>query len=73
MVRARITAVDLRRADLRERFPRRFAERLNGQTILTLTRRAKYLLASLTSGETLLAHLGMSGSFRVVREAGAAA
>ena len=72
MVRARITAVDLRRADLRGPFPRRFAERLTGQTILTLTRRAKYLLASLTSGETLLAHFGMSGSFRVVRGAGAA-
>ena len=68
MVRARITAVDLRRADLRGPFPRRFAERLTGQTILTLTRRAKYLLASLSSGETLLVHLGMSGSFRVVRE-----
>jgi len=37
-----------------------------------LTRRAKYLLASLSSGETLLMHLGMSGSFRVMREVSAA-
>ena len=34
-----------------------------------LTRRAKYLLAALSSGETLLVHLGMSGDFRVERGA----
>lgn len=67
MVRARIEAVELRRPDLRRPFPRRFVGRLTGQTIVALTRRAKYLLASLTSEETLLMHLGMSGSFRVVR------
>ncbi len=32
---------------------------------MALERRAKYLLARLSSGETLLIHLGMSGSFRV--------
>jgi len=66
MVRARITEVDLRRPDLRRPFPRQFASRLTGQTVLALTRRAKYLLASLSSRETLLMHLGMSGSLRVV-------
>ena len=65
LVRARIVAVDLRRPDLRRPFPRHFVERLTGQTVLALTRRAKYLLAALSSGETLLMHLGMSGSFRV--------
>ena len=69
MVRARITAVDVRRPDLREPFPRMFARRLTGQTVLALNRRAKYLLASLSSGETLLMHLGMSGSLRVLRAA----
>jgi formamidopyrimidine-DNA glycosylase len=68
MVRARIEAVDLRRPDLRRPFPRRFAHRLTGQTVTALRRRAKYLVASLSSGETLLMHLGMSGSFRVIRE-----
>ena len=66
LVRARIAAVDLRRPDLRRPFPRHFAGRLTGQTVLALTRRAKYLLAALSSGETLLVHLGMSGSFRVL-------
>lgn len=69
MVRARITAVQVRRPDLREPFPRMFARRLTGQTVLALSRRAKYLLASLSSGDTLLMHLGMSGSFRVLRSA----
>jgi formamidopyrimidine-DNA glycosylase len=68
MVRARIKAVDLRRPDLRRPFPRHFVKRLTGETIVALTRRAKYLLASLSSGETLLMHLGMSGWFRVVRD-----
>ena len=66
LVRARIVGVDLRRPDLRQPFPRHFVKRLTRQTVLALTRRAKYLLAALSSGETLLMHLGMSGSFRVV-------
>jgi len=68
MVRAQIDAVDLRRPDLRRPFPRHFARRLESQTVIALDRRAKYLVGSLTSGETLLMHLGMSGSFRIVRE-----
>jgi formamidopyrimidine-DNA glycosylase len=68
MVRARISAVDVRRPDLRQPFPRHFVKRLTGVTVVALTRRAKYLLASLSSGETLLMHLGMSGWFRVVRD-----
>ena len=69
MVRASITSVELRRSDLRRPFPRRFVQRLTSQRVLTVTRRAKYLLASLSSGETLLMHLGMSGSFRTERDA----
>jgi formamidopyrimidine-DNA glycosylase len=67
----RITSVDARRPDLRIPFPPRFRHRLRGQTVAALTRRAKYLLAQLSSGETLLMHLGMSGSFRVEQAAGA--
>jgi formamidopyrimidine-DNA glycosylase len=68
MVRARIESVERRRPDLRRPFPRRFVERLTAQTVVAVRRRAKYLLVSLSSGETLLIHLGMSGSLRVVRE-----
>ncbi len=62
---ARITDVDVRRPDLRIPFPPRFRGRIRGQTVTALARRAKYLLAELSSGETLLMHLGMSGSFRI--------
>jgi formamidopyrimidine-DNA glycosylase len=62
---ATIDRVVLRRPDLRTRFPRRFAARLEGQSVLAVERRAKYLLVPVASGETLIMHLGMSGSFRV--------
>ena len=62
---ARFADVMLRRRDLRIPFPRRFRERLTGTEVVSLDRRAKYLVAPLSSGETLLMHLGMSGSFRV--------
>ena len=62
---ATIAAVEQRRANLRFAFPDGFAERLTGARITALTRRAKYLLAELDSGEVLVMHLGMSGSFRI--------
>ena len=68
MVGARISAVEQRRPDLRFPFPERFAERLTGQDVLALERRAKYLLADLSSGEVLVMHLGMSGRFLITRD-----
>ena len=48
--------------------PQGFAQRLHGKTVEGLRRRAKYLLADLSSGDVLLMHLGMSGSFRVGKD-----
>jgi len=67
---ARITRLELRRGDLRFPFPADFSARADGQTIVSLGRRAKYLLIDLANGLTIIAHLGMSGSFRI--EEGAA-
>src|SRR6266700_2495598 len=67
---ARFEAVEARRHDLRWPLPKDFAERLEGKTVTGLGRRAKYLLLDLSSGEVLLMHLGMSGSFRVFHEGG---
>lgn len=67
---ARFLEVRTNRPDLRTPFPEDFAERLAGQTVRALDRRGKYLLAGLSSGETLVMHLGMSGSFRVESNAG---
>jgi formamidopyrimidine-DNA glycosylase len=64
---ARFQQVIVRRAGLRMPFPGNFAARLRGRTVRTLARRGKYLLAELSSGDTLLMHLGMSGSFHVER------
>lgn len=60
-----IAAAELRRPDLRWPFPERMAERLAGKRVLALRRRSKYLLADLSSGESLLVHLGMSGRMLV--------
>ncbi|KPF94768.1 5-hydroxymethyluracil DNA glycosylase [Rhodopseudomonas sp. AAP120] len=68
----RIERAVANRGDLRFPFQQDFVSRLTGQTITGLGRRAKYLLADLSSGDVLLMHLGMSGSFRVVTEGGAA-
>lgn len=67
---ARFVKVEARRGDLRWPLPSDFVRRLEGQSVIGLGRRAKYLLADLSSGEVLLMHLGMSGSFRV-QQAGA--
>jgi len=61
----RITHAVARRGDLRVPFPNDFAGRLTGRTVRTLRRRAKYILADLDSGETLVIHLGMSGRMTV--------
>jgi formamidopyrimidine-DNA glycosylase len=65
MLGARIDRVELRRADIRFPFPDGFAKRLSGRRIVDVNRRAKHLMFQLDSNETLIAHLGMSGSFRV--------
>jgi formamidopyrimidine-DNA glycosylase len=67
---ARFASVEARRPDLRWPLPPDFAARLQGQTVTGLGRRAKYLLLDLSSGEVLLMHLGMSGSFRVSHDGG---
>lgn len=62
------TKVVTRRVDLRRPFPPDFAKRLTGRKVKRLWRRAKYLLADLDDGETLVVHLGMSGRMAVYAE-----
>lgn len=73
LVGQRISKVELRRKDLRFPFPDRFAERLVGAKVDALSRRAKYILGHLDTGETLILHLGMTGRFSTVRSDGRAA
>jgi formamidopyrimidine-DNA glycosylase len=65
MVGFKITKVDVNRPDLRWPLPKNMAARLAGTTVLNLRRRSKYILADLSSEETLLIHLGMSGRIQV--------
>ncbi|MDP2764375.1 MAG: bifunctional DNA-formamidopyrimidine glycosylase/DNA-(apurinic or apyrimidinic site) lyase, partial [Brevundimonas sp.] len=60
---ARLTRVRQNRPDLRFPFPDRFPERLEGATVERIDRRAKYLLMPLSTGETWVSHLGMTGRF----------
>lgn len=61
----RITGVTLRRPDLRWPIPAAVRERLPGQRIEAVERRAKYLLTHTAAGSALW-HLGMSGVMRVL-------
>src|SRR5947208_7872624 len=61
----RLTSVETRRGDLRAPFPEDFESRLTGRRVERLWRRAKYIMADLDGGETLVIHLGMSGRIRV--------
>lgn len=60
-----INSVTLHRANLRTPFPVNFASRLQGQTLTDIDRKGKYLLFRLSSGDTWLTHLGMTGWFHI--------
>ena len=66
---ARFKKIEVRERRLRWPLPKDFEKRLTGKRVEGLGRRAKYLMADLSSGDVLLMHLGMSGSFRVGRDA----
>lgn len=63
-----LVAVTTHRDGLRFPFPSGFTAQLQGRTVLEIVRRAKYLLIRLSGGQTLLGHLGMTGSFVFVDE-----
>ncbi len=62
---ARLEKLILNRENLRYPFPQNMAKSIEGKTITTLSRRAKYLLIDFKDGTVLISHLGMSGSFRI--------
>ncbi len=64
-----ISSAVLNRPNLRFPFPENFVRAIEGATVTSLDRRAKYLIWHLDNGQSLIAHLGMSGSFRIVSEA----
>ncbi len=65
MVGRVVTHAEIFRADLRIPFPDHFVERLTEKRITGISRRSKYLLLALCSGEIWVVHLGMSGVLRL--------
>ncbi|MDH3377176.1 MAG: bifunctional DNA-formamidopyrimidine glycosylase/DNA-(apurinic or apyrimidinic site) lyase [Gammaproteobacteria bacterium] len=63
-----VAEVRVREHRLRWPVPRHLPVTLRGQTIIGLARRAKYLLLQFPTG-TVIIHLGMSGSMRIVDRA----
>ena len=61
-----IERVELRRSDLRFPFPPGFARSLEGRTVESIDRRAKYLLIRLDGGLTWMCHLGMTGRWTLL-------
>jgi formamidopyrimidine-DNA glycosylase len=64
---ASFASVTLNRQDLRFPFDKGFAKRLEGEQVIALTRRAKYIIAETGTGLGLAIHLGMTGRFTVLR------
>jgi formamidopyrimidine-DNA glycosylase len=61
----RIKRVEAKRADLRRAFPKDLGQRLTGAKVTGLGRRAKYGLIHTDRDDTIIFHLGMSGSWRI--------
>lgn len=61
----RLSEVRIMRPNLRFAFPDGFQDALKNRRVERLNRRGKYLLVELDSKKTLVAHLGMSGRFRI--------
>lgn len=73
LVGKRIVRLRQRRRDLRIPMPAKFASKVEGRKVRAIDRRAKYLLIRLDDGQTLVAHLGMSGRMTLHDAASAAA
>ena len=60
-----LTRVEQRIDALRRPLPPRFAERIEGQRVNRVRRRAKYILFHLDGGDVVIIHLGMSGRMTI--------
>ncbi|MBV7257336.1 bifunctional DNA-formamidopyrimidine glycosylase/DNA-(apurinic or apyrimidinic site) lyase [Pacificimonas sp. WHA3] len=65
LVGERLTAVEVRRPDLRWPIPPDFRQRLQGAVVTSVGRRAKYGLMHTDRGDSVILHLGMSGRLRL--------
>ena len=63
-----IRKVYLSELKLRFPWPKNFISEVVGKKIVLIKRRAKYIIISLNQGYSIIAHLGMSGSYKVLKK-----
>ena len=63
-----IKEVYLSELKLRFPWPKNFISEIVGKKIVLIKRRAKYIIISLNQGYSIIAHLGMSGSYKVLKK-----
>ena len=63
-----IRKVYLSELKLRFPWPKNFISEVVGKKIVSIKRRAKYIIISLNQGYSIIAHLGMSGSYKVLKK-----
>ena len=63
-----IKKVYLSKFSLRFPWPKDFVSKIVGKKIISIKRRAKYIIIGLSDNYSIIAHLGMSGSYKVLKK-----
>jgi formamidopyrimidine-DNA glycosylase len=63
-----IKEVYLSKFSLRFPWPKDFVPKIVGKKIISIKRRAKYIIIGLSDNYSIIAHLGMSGSYKVLKK-----
>ncbi len=63
-----IKEVYLSKFNLRFPWPKDFVSKIVGKKIISIKRRAKYIIIGLSENYSIIAHLGMSGSYKVLKK-----
>ena len=66
LVGQKILKVELSNKKLRFPYDKNFEKKIIGKYILSITRRAKYIIFKLSNEMKIISHLGMSGNYRVI-------
>ena len=64
----KILKVEISDKKLRFPYDKNFIKRITGEYILSITRRAKYIIFTLSNDIKIISHLGMSGSYRIIEK-----
>ena len=68
IVNESIKEVYLSKFNLRFPWPKDFVSKIVGKKIISIKRRAKYIIIGLSDNYSIIAHLGMSGSYKVLKK-----